>query len=175
MQFCGPGWQTCGCQTGRRQLILARPKQLVTEFGKTGVYTMRTTALGLSLISGLACTGMASADGGGMTKPNLVTRQDVQGMPKGDRQQISVLTAQFKPDDKTVYHSHRYPVSVYVLEGIFTLELEGRKPVVVKAGEAFVEPPNVRMTGYNRSTTDALKVVIFYVAEPESPFLDPVK
>jgi quercetin dioxygenase-like cupin family protein len=77
--------------------------------------------------------------------------------------------------DKTVYHTHRYPVSVYVLEGNFTLELEGREPVIVKAGEAFIEPPNIRMTGYNRSTTEALKVVIFYVADPETPFLDPVK
>jgi len=136
---------------------------------------MYKTALGLALITGLACSSMASADRGGMTKPNLVTRQDVQGMPKGDHQQISVLTAQFKPGDKTVYHTHRHPVSVYVIEGIFTLELEGREPVVVKAGEAFVEPPYVRMTGYNRSTTDALKVVIFFVAEPESPFLDLVK
>jgi len=136
---------------------------------------MRKTALGLALVSGLACSGLASADSGGMAKPNLVTRQDVQGMPKGDKQQISVLTAQFKPGDKTVYHTHRYPVSVFVLEGNFTLDLEGREPVVVKAGEAFVEPPNVRITGYNRSTTEALKVVIFYVAEPETPFLDPVK
>ena len=38
------------------------------------------------------------------------------------------------------------------------LDLEGRAPVVVKAGEAFVEPPNVKMTGYNKSATDALRV-----------------
>jgi hypothetical protein len=43
---------------------------------------------------------------------------------------------------------------------------------LVKAGEAYVEPPNVRMTGYNRSTTEGLKVVIFYVGDPGTPFLD---
>jgi quercetin dioxygenase-like cupin family protein len=57
-------------------------------------------------------------------------------------------------------------VTVYVVEGAFTLELEGQAPVVVKAGEAYVEPPNVKMTGYNRSTTEGLKVVIFYVGRP---------
>jgi quercetin dioxygenase-like cupin family protein len=40
-----------------------------------------------------------------------------------------------------------------VLEGTFTVELEGRPAVLVKAGESLVEPPNVKMitTGINRS------------------------
>jgi quercetin dioxygenase-like cupin family protein len=83
------------------------------------------------------------------------------------------LTAEFKPGDKTVFHMHRFPVTVYILEGTFTLNLEGRKePVVLKAGEAFVEPPNVKMTGYNRSATESLRVVIFYVSDKDTPFLD---
>jgi quercetin dioxygenase-like cupin family protein len=72
-----------------------------------------------------------------------------------------------------VLHTHRSPVTVYVLEGEFTLELDGRPPVVVRAGQAYVEPPHVRMTGFNRSATQPLKVVIFYVSEPGTPFLDP--
>ena len=35
-----------------------------------------------------------------------------------------------------------------------------------------VEPPQVKMTGYNRSTADLTRVVIFYVSEPGTPFLD---
>jgi quercetin dioxygenase-like cupin family protein len=97
----------------------------------------------------------------------------VSGMPKGDKQQIRVLTATLKPGDKTVFHTHRFPVSLYVLEGAFTLELEGRAPVTVKAGEAMVEPPHVKMVGYNRSTTEPMRVVTFYVSDPDTPFLDP--
>jgi len=37
-----------------------------------------------------------------------------------------------------------------------------------------VEPPNVKMTGFNKSTTELMKVVIFYVADPGTPFLDPL-
>ena len=44
----------------------------------------------------------------------------------------------------------------------------------MKAGESLVEPPNVKMTGYNRGN-EMLKVVIFYVSEPDTPFLDPVR
>lgn len=119
----------------------------------------------------LCATAPATAQEG-LAKPNMVLRQVVEGMPKGDKQEIHVLTASFKPGDKTVFHTHRFPVTVYVLEGTFTLELEGRAPLTVKAGEALVEPPHVKMTGYNRSTSEPLKVVIFYNGDPGTPFLD---
>ena len=35
-----------------------------------------------------------------------------------------------------------------------------------------VEPPNVKMTGYNRSATDLLRVLIVYTSDPDTPFLD---
>ena len=95
-------------------------------------------------------------------------------MPRDANQAVRVLTASFKPGDQTVFHTHRYPVTVYILEGSFTLELEGRGQVVVNAGQAFVEPPNVKMTGFNRSSTEPLRVLIFYVSEPNTPFLDPL-
>lgn len=50
-----------------------------------------------------------------------------------------------------------------------------RQPMVVKAGQAYVEPPNVKMTGYNRSSTEPLRLVIFYVSDPDTPFLDPIR
>ena len=107
-----------------------------------------------------------------IARPNLVLKETVQGMPKGDRQEVNVLTATIQPGGKTPFHTHRFPVTVHILEGTFTLELEGRPPVVLKAGESFVEPPNVKMTGYNKSTTEPMQVVIFYVGDPNTPFLD---
>jgi quercetin dioxygenase-like cupin family protein len=111
----------------------------------------------------------------GTTRPQLLLRETIQGMPTGATQEVRVLTASFKPGDKTVFHTHRFPVTVYILEGTFTLEMEGREPVTVKAGQAMVEPPHVKMTGYNRSSTEPLRVVIFYVSDPDTPFLDPIQ
>ncbi|MEP7011027.1 MAG: cupin domain-containing protein [Acidobacteriota bacterium] len=105
-------------------------------------------------------------------RPQPVLREVVKGMPKGESQEVSVFTASFQPGDKTMFHTHRFPVTVYILEGAFTLELEGREPVTVKAGEALVEPPGVQMTGYNRSATEPLRLVIFYTGDPGTPFLD---
>jgi quercetin dioxygenase-like cupin family protein len=105
--------------------------------------------------------------------PPPLLREIVQGMPKGERQEVRVLTATLKPGEKTPFHTHRFPVTVYVLEGTFTLEMEGRAPVSAKAGQSIVEPPQVKMTGYNRSSTEPMQVVIFYVSDPDTPFLDP--
>ncbi|MDI1284274.1 MAG: cupin domain-containing protein [Reyranella sp.] len=130
---------------------------------------------GLALAATVLCFA-ATAQEANLAKPNMLLKRTVEGMPKGEKQEVSVLTATFKPGDKTVFHTHRFPVTVYVMEGAFTLQLEsdGRPEVIVKAGEAYVEPPNVKMTGYNRSATEPLKVVIFYVGDPNTPFLDPV-
>jgi quercetin dioxygenase-like cupin family protein len=130
--------------------------------------------LAVACVAGVLLAGAATAQQPGMAVPHLVLSEKVAGMPKAETQQVRVMTASFKPGDKTVFHTHRSPVTVYVLEGAFTLELEGRAPVTVSAGQAYVEPANVKMTGYNKSATEPLRVVIFYVSETDTPFLDPV-
>ncbi|MBZ0262116.1 MAG: cupin domain-containing protein [Hyphomicrobiales bacterium] len=135
---------------------------------------MRPISLFSCIISVMALTGAALADGG-LAKPDLVLKQIVEGLPGGEKSEVRVLTAVFKPGDKTLSHTHDYPVTVYIVEGAFTLELKGQPPKTIKAGEAMVEPPNTEMTGYNRSATEETKVVIFYVSIPDAPFLKPLK
>ena len=118
---------------------------------------------------------VATAQEQGVVKPEVLLSEIVQGMPKGDKQQIRVLTANFQPGDKTLFHTHRFPVTIYVLEGAFTLEMEGREPVTVKAGQPMVMPAQVKMTGHNRSSTEPLRLVIFSVSDPDTPFLEPVR
>ena len=132
---------------------------------------LQSSVLLSALLIGLPSLAVAQ----GTARPELVLKEAVAGMPRGEKQEIRVLTANLKPGDKTPFHTHRFPVTVLILEGAFTLELEGRAPVILKAGQAFVEPPNVKMTGYNRSTSDALRLVIFYASDPETPFLDPIQ
>ena len=130
-------------------------------------------AVKLSIVLGTALicqSGLAQE----LAKPNLVHREVVQGMPRGERQEIQVLTATIAPGQSTIFHTHFFPVTVYMLEGTFTLEMEGQKSITVRAGQSLVEPPNVRMTGFNRSATETIRLVIFYVAEPGTPFLNPI-
>ena len=129
------------------------------------------TSLSLALATALICRPGAAQE---PAKPNVVHHQVVEGMPRGERQEVQVLTATIAPGQSTVLHTHRFPVTVYMLEGAFTLEVEGQEARTVRAGESMVEPPNVRMVGSNRSSAEPIRLVIFYVSEPGTPFLDPV-
>ena len=42
------------------------------------------------------------------------------------------------------------------------------------AGEAMVEPPNVKMIGLYGAQLNRCGVVTFYVSDPDTPFLDPI-
>jgi quercetin dioxygenase-like cupin family protein len=135
---------------------------------------MRISKLGLGLVCSIAgaISSGAMAQHDGFAKPEQVLQQTVDGLPRDEKQLVRVLTATFKPGDKTVTHTHRFPVTVYVLQGTFRLDLKGRPPIIANAGEAIVEPPNLEMMGYNPSATEPTKVVIFYVSAPDTPFLD---
>src|SRR5689334_9506780 len=111
------------------------------KFLECRLATCLLVAVGACLM--FVCNGF----GQGVTKPEPVMSKVVEGMPTGTRQEIRVMKAEFKPGDRTVFHTHRFPVTVYVLEGTFTLDLDGIGPVTIKTGEAFVEPPKVKMTG----------------------------
>jgi quercetin dioxygenase-like cupin family protein len=116
----------------------------------------------------------ASRDTSLLTRPTLVLQQIVEKLPRGQHQEIRVLTADFKPGGQTVFHTHPFPVTIYVLQGTFRLEMEGKAAMTVRAGEAMVMPPGVRMTGHNASGTEPLRLVIFSVSDPGTPFLDPI-
>ena len=103
----------------------------------------------------MAATTTAAAQAPATAKAEEILKEVVAGMPRGEQQEVRVFTATLKPGDRTPFHTHRFPVAAYVLEGAFTLELEGRPPVIVKAGEAILEPPNVRMTGFVQPRTRA--------------------
>ncbi len=123
----------------------------------------------------LAGVVMAKAQEQGVVRPQLLLREIVQGMPKAEKQEVRVLQVGFQPGDRTLFHTHRFPVTVYVLEGVFTMEMQGRETITVNAGQAAMMPPHVNMTGYNRSSSDPLRLVAFYVSEPDTPFLDPIR
>ena len=136
---------------------------------------IKWTALGAGVALVLGSGGAVGQERGPAQLGPPALSEVVTGMPRGERQEVRVITATLKPGDKTPFHSHRFPVIVYMLEGTFTLEMEGKAPLIIKAGQAMVEPPNVKMTGYNRSATEPSRVVIFYVSDPDTPFLDPAR
>jgi quercetin dioxygenase-like cupin family protein len=133
----------------------------------------------LIFLSMLAASGYASgpalAGDAAPVKPNLVLKELVQGLPQGSESEIRVMTATFRAGDKTPVHTHGFPVTVYVVEGEFTVEMKDKAPITIKAGEAMVEPPDTVMTGMNRAMAGETKVVVFYVSTAGAPFVTPLK
>ena len=55
------------------------------------------------------------------------------------------------------------------------VSVRNREPVTVKAGEVFVEPAHLAMTGRNLDAVEPATMVLFYASDPETPFADPVE
>jgi len=125
-----------------------------------------------TMIAALAVGHTQSSQDQGVAKLTPLHREVTQGMPRLPEQEVRVLSATLSPGDVTPRHTHRYPVTVHILEGAFTLELDGREPVVIAAGETFVEPAHIAMTGFNRGDVST-RMVLFYVCDPGAPFADP--
>jgi quercetin dioxygenase-like cupin family protein len=125
-----------------------------------------------TMIAGLSVGVTRSAQDAGLAKLTPLHREVVRGLPTVQDQEIRVLFANLLLGDVTPYHSHRHPVTVYMLEGTFTLMLDGREPVDIEAGQVFVEPSGVNMTGTNKGSVPA-RMALFYVCEPDEPFADP--
>jgi quercetin dioxygenase-like cupin family protein len=125
-----------------------------------------------TMIAGRTVGVTRSVQDSGMAKLTPLHREVVPGMPTAAEQEIRVLFATLLPGDVTPYHWHRFPVTVYMLEGTFTLALDGRDPVAIEAGHVFVESAGINMTGSNKGDVPA-RMALFYVCEPDAPFADP--
>jgi quercetin dioxygenase-like cupin family protein len=125
-----------------------------------------------TMTAGLNVGVTRSAQDSGMAKLTPLHREIVAGLPVTAEQEVRVLFATLLPGDVTPYHSHRFPVTVFILEGAFTLELDDRAPVLIESGQVYVEPAGIKMTGRNKGNTPA-RMALFYVCEPDAPFADP--
>ena len=136
---------------------------------------MRSSSAVLGILTALIWIEPTAAQNQPIGKQaTVVLNAVVEGMPRGEKQEVRVLSGTLEPGERTVLHTHPFPVTVYVVNGEFTLEVEGQKTATIGAGQAFSEPANVKITGYNRGATRT-SVVVFYVSDPNAPFLNRVE
>ena len=64
------------------------------------------------------------------------------------------------------YHLHPCPVVGYIVSGKVLFQEEGKKPVILKTGDAFYEPKNKAIMHFdNASDTDPLVFIAFYLKQ----------
>ena len=132
-------------------------------------------ALGVAALAGAAWVQDVAAQTE-VAKPDPpVLKQVTTEFPKADRLEARIMTATLQPGTASPWHTHAAPVAVYVIDGVFTLEMEGKDPITLEPGGALLEPINVKMRAVNRDPSRVARVVIFQVSEPEAAFLTPTR
>ncbi|MFD4673406.1 cupin domain-containing protein [Lentzea sp. NPDC058450] len=93
-------------------------------------------------------------------------------IPEGSAGMVGVVT--IPPGDPgSGPHRHSGPVFGYVVQGEILFELEGEKPQVHRAGEAFWEPGGdvVHYQAANLRTDIESKFVVFMLCAPDVPMM----
>ena len=85
-----------------------------------------------------------------------------------------VVRAEFDPDGIVGRHTHPGEESSYVIEGTLLLEVDGKPPVTLNAGEVFFIPAGIVHAAKNIGKTQA-KVLATYIVEKGKPLSSPAK
>ncbi len=88
--------------------------------------------------------------------------------------EVVMVRAEFDPDGIVGRHTHPGEESTYVIEGSLLLEVDGKAPVTLNAGDTFFIPAGVVHSGKNVGKTTA-KLLATYIVEKGKPLGTPVK
>jgi len=68
-------------------------------------------------------------------------------------------------------HYHTGPVYVYILEGVLTVDEQGKPRQTFKAGELYPEPIGIPMQTRNLSTSDPMKLLVIQITPKGEPLM----
>ena len=133
----------------------------------THLKTLRTVALAATLAASTALTGIANAGSKeGAIKlltANFAAREVVQ---------VEVGDFHFKPGQVALIHTHEAPAVGYVAKGVIIYQVEGGKPQILRAGDAFFEPVGTRILRFdNASATEEAIFLDFNLEQVNEPFI----
>ncbi len=111
---------------------------------------------------------VAQAPAGGVTRTDL-QRHDLS-IPGREAVQARIDIA---PGGVAAWHRHPGEEIIYIVEGTLEYQLEGQKPVTLKAGEVLFVPAGVAHMARNRSTANGAELAT-YIVEKGKPLLVPV-
>jgi quercetin dioxygenase-like cupin family protein len=88
-----------------------------------------------------------------------------------DGQQVTIDRYSLPPAWIGGRHYHTGPVYVYVLEGVLTVDEQGKPRQTFKAGELYPEPVGIPMQTRNLSTADPMKLLVIQVTPKGEPLM----
>src|SRR5690349_1787988 len=103
-----------------------------------------------ALLASLLCLVSGPLSAQHPTVAPLMTKEltDIPG------KEVLMLTVEFTPGGADPIHRHNAHGFIYVLEGSIVMQVKGREPVTLTAGQTFYEgPDDVHIVGRNASST----------------------
>jgi quercetin dioxygenase-like cupin family protein len=120
---------------------------------------------------GLAASAMVMAT----LTPTGVTRTDLQKHDLSVRGHEAVQARiDIAPGAVAPWHRHPGEEVIYILEGTLEYQLEGRKPITLKAGDVLFVPAGVAHTARNRTGSNGAELATYVVKKGE-PLLEQVE
>ena len=99
--------------------------------------------------------------------------RDLTGVPG---KELSMLLVEYPPGASSPAHTHHAQAMVYVLEGSIVMQLQGKTPVTLTAGQTFYEGlDDVHLVSRNASNSAPAKFVVFLAKDKGAPILKPLK
>ena len=87
-----------------------------------------------------------------------------------------MIAVEYPPGSKDAAHRHNAHAFVYVLEGTIVMQLKGKQPVTLTAGQTFYEgPEDIHVVGRNASSTKPAKFVVLLLKKQGAPVLVPAQ
>lgn len=89
--------------------------------------------------------------------------------------EIQMREILFAPGWKAPRHYHNSDLFIYVISGEFEVDMEGSGLNTYTDGQALRMRPNTPMDARNSSANKPLKLAVFQVGKPDSPFVVPIE
>ena len=124
-----------------------------------------TIAAAVAIVAGALAPHVAPAQGPGLTRTDL-SRNDLS---VSGREAIQVLVG-FAPGVIAPNHTHPGEEIVYVVEGALEYALDGRPPVILKAGDVLFIPAGTPHAVKNVGNGKAAELAT-YIVEKDKPLL----
>ena len=127
---------------------------------------MNKIVLFILLIISSCCTSMEKKN---VARTNLLSIQlrEKQGLSKVEIKKVAIPV-----NGKAEYHLHPCPVVGHIVSGTLLFQIEGEKPQLIKAGEAFYEPKNKPILHFdNALDSEPLVFMAYYLVEENEDLL----
>jgi len=104
---------------------------------------------------------------------NHILKRSTLNIENGEEIQMREIL--FAPGWKAPRHYHSSDLFIYVISGEFEVDMDGEGLKTYTDGQALRMKPDTPMDARNPSNTKSLKLAVFQVGNPDSPFVTPVE